>query len=305
MEGIRWAFRSEAWRPTKQEWLLALSLVQKEEKERVMRFVFKKDAKSSLIGRLLLRKAIAQMLAVPYHDLQLARTEKGKPFLVNKITDDGLKNFSFNVSHQGDFTVLAAEPCCQVGVDVMKTTYPGGTDVQGFFHLMRKQFTPREWRTVNSQPTEWTQLQMFYRHWCLKESYVKAIGVGIGHDLQAVEFNLPTRLLSTEEITCDSQLYLKGSISHDWSFQETKLDEEHQVAVALALRVLIDKVFAITYGFLCRVAWLLFTSSFYRKSAPSFQQLNFKEVISTGIPWQESDEKDWDVYLQKKETFKQ
>ncbi|XP_032219986.2 L-aminoadipate-semialdehyde dehydrogenase-phosphopantetheinyl transferase isoform X2 [Nematostella vectensis] len=275
MEGIRWAFRSEAWRPTKQEWLLALSLVQKEEKERVMRFVFKKDAKSSL------------MLAVPYHDLQLARTEKGKPFLVNKITDDRLKNFSFNVSHQGDFTVLAAEPCCQVGVDVMKTTYPGGTDVQGFFHLMRKQFTPREWRTVNSQPTEWTQLQMFYRHWCLKESYVKAVGVGIGHDLQAVEFNLPTRLLSTEEITCDSQLYLKGSISHDWSFQETKLDEEHQVAVALgALDANISK-------------------HQNRKSAPSFQQLNFKEVICTGIPWQESDEKDWDVYLQKKETFKQ
>ena len=30
---------------------------------------------------------------------------------------------------------------------------------------------------------------------CLKESYVKATGVGIGHDLQAVEFQINTNEL--------------------------------------------------------------------------------------------------------------
>lgn len=33
--------------------------------------------------------------------------------------------WSFNLSHQGDFTVLAAEWGLQVGVDLMKTTMPG------------------------------------------------------------------------------------------------------------------------------------------------------------------------------------
>lgn len=33
---------------------------------------------------------------------------------------------------------------------------------------------------------------------CLKESYVKAVGVGIGHDLQAIEFKLQTPKLSKE-----------------------------------------------------------------------------------------------------------
>lgn len=34
-------------------------------------------------------------------------------------------DWSFNLSHQGDYAVLAAEQGLQVGVDVMKTTRPG------------------------------------------------------------------------------------------------------------------------------------------------------------------------------------
>jgi len=52
-----------------------------------------------------------------------------------------------------------------VGVDIMKTVYPSGTNVPDFFQLMRKQFTPSEWHTVKNEPTEWEQLEMFYRHW--------------------------------------------------------------------------------------------------------------------------------------------
>lgn len=33
--------------------------------------------------------------------------------------------WSFNLSHHGDYAVLAAEQGLQVGVDVMKTTMPG------------------------------------------------------------------------------------------------------------------------------------------------------------------------------------
>lgn len=34
-------------------------------------------------------------------------------------------DWSFNLSHQGDYAVLAAEQGLQVGVDIMKTTMPG------------------------------------------------------------------------------------------------------------------------------------------------------------------------------------
>lgn len=46
---------------------------------------------------------------------------------VEAISDSGRdpRGWSFNLSHQGDYTVLAAEHGLQVGVDIMKTAMPG------------------------------------------------------------------------------------------------------------------------------------------------------------------------------------
>ncbi|KXJ19447.1 L-aminoadipate-semialdehyde dehydrogenase-phosphopantetheinyl transferase [Exaiptasia diaphana] len=220
-------------------------------------------------------------MAIPYSDVKLGRTEKGKPVLENQVTDPRLKSFSFNISHQGDFTVLAAEQCRQVGIDVMKTVYPSGTDVPGFFQLMRKQFTPAEWLTVKSEKTEWEQLEMFYRHWCLKESYVKAVGVGIGHDLQAIEFNLQTQKLSKQMITCDSALCLNGQKVDNWTFEETKLDDLHQVAVAVG---------PIT------------SETISRFEKTEFQILTFSELISNAVSIRHISEDEWETFGLKRET---
>lgn len=76
------------------------------------------------IGRLMLRKLIHQVTRIPYNKIELARSEKGKPYLVNQLPR-GLENFSFNVSHHGEMVVLAAETNCDVGIDVMKLETPG------------------------------------------------------------------------------------------------------------------------------------------------------------------------------------
>lgn len=70
----------------------------------------------------MLRQAIASSLSLPYKDIQLTRTDKGKPVLVNEHKN--LPNFNFNVSHQGSLAVIAAEPIHQVGIDVMQIEYP-------------------------------------------------------------------------------------------------------------------------------------------------------------------------------------
>ncbi|KAG8537003.1 hypothetical protein GDO81_025236, partial [Engystomops pustulosus] len=74
-------------------------------------------------GRLLIRKLIAEKLYIPWDKIRLDRTAKGKPFLVSGNPPQ-FPNFNFNVSHQGDYAVLVAEPELQVGVDVMKTDRP-------------------------------------------------------------------------------------------------------------------------------------------------------------------------------------
>lgn len=64
----------------------------------------------------MIRKAIADCLHIPCTEIKLGRTERGKPFLENS----GQEDFSFNVSHHGDYAVLAATKDGLVGVDVMK-----------------------------------------------------------------------------------------------------------------------------------------------------------------------------------------
>ncbi|RDD39385.1 L-aminoadipate-semialdehyde dehydrogenase-phosphopantetheinyl transferase, partial [Trichoplax sp. H2] len=224
---LRWAFHYSQWQPSKEvvarqddilvvqheqlssdwEWMLAASCLQKEEANRISQFMFKRDAKASLCGRLLLRKAVHDLLHLPYDRIRFDRTDKGKPVLVGDNS-----NLSLNVSHQGDFTVLSASFQFETGIDVMKVDWLGKEDLDQFFYTMRKQFTDYEWRSIRKFFTEEEQLEAFYRHWCLKESYVKALGIGIANDLRAFEFHP----------------------------QEDDVPEKHLVAVALRPRDSID-----------------------------------------------------------------
>ncbi|XP_015268375.1 PREDICTED: L-aminoadipate-semialdehyde dehydrogenase-phosphopantetheinyl transferase isoform X3 [Gekko japonicus] len=232
MESVRWAFSYASWVPCREDWLLAMRLVQPEEKERIGQFVFARDAKAAMAGRLLIRKLIAEKLNIPWNEIRLERTSKGKPVLANDISSNR-SPFNFNVSHQGSYAVLAAEPDRQVGIDVMKTSLPGSGSIPEFFRIMNRQFTEEEWRTITSMPNEWLQLDMFHRHWALKESFIKAIGVGIGFDLQRIEFNVSPAQLEVGKTYNETIMLLDGEEEKDWTFEETRLDNCHHVAVAL------------------------------------------------------------------------
>jgi 4'-phosphopantetheinyl transferase len=72
-----------------------------------------------------------------------------------------------------------------------------------FFRLMRRQFTVDEWKQIENPTFDGAdkmstisttlgdrQLAEFFRHWSLKESYVKAIGSGLNIDLQRLNFKV-------------------------------------------------------------------------------------------------------------------
>ena len=226
---IRWAIDIAKWRPGGSEWAQALSLVQDRERQRICRFVFKRDAKASLAGQLMLHKLIRETLCIRNEEVILERTEKGKPYFSMKALP-----FHFNVSHQGAYTVLAASPSQLVGVDVMRVDserFEGDLKVAEFFHTMRRQFTPGEW--INIRQGDWKrQLHHFFRHWCLKESYVKAVGVGIGMDLLSLDFSVG-KLDITADIDISTRLKISGLLDEAWRFEEQLLDEDHCVCVAL------------------------------------------------------------------------
>ncbi|KAJ0063409.1 hypothetical protein NL108_002720, partial [Boleophthalmus pectinirostris] len=185
-------------------------------------------------GRLLLRRFVCEKMGLPWSQFTLGRSPRGKPYLAAPLQDDPASLiWSFNLSHQGDYAVLAAEQGKQVGVDIMKTVMPGSSSVPEFFRIMTRQFTPYEWSVIQSAGSEHQQLAAFYRHWALKESFIKAIGTGLGFNLQRVEFHLspepPTQALPVRLTT----MHLDEEEQGDWVFEECLLDEDHHVAVAL------------------------------------------------------------------------
>ncbi|XP_017671438.1 PREDICTED: L-aminoadipate-semialdehyde dehydrogenase-phosphopantetheinyl transferase [Lepidothrix coronata] len=269
MGSVRWAFPCGAWRPRRREWLLAAQLVQPEEKDRIGQFVFARDAKAALAGRLLMRKLIAEKMCIPWNEVHLQRTSKGKPFLANTVVSIN-SNYNFNISHQGDYAVLAAEPELQVGIDIMKTNLPGSSSVPNFFHIMKRQFTETEWDVIKSMSNEWMQLDMFYRHWALKESFLKAIGVGIGFNLQRIEFNVSPLQLEV------GQVY------------ETRFDDHHHVAVALGKQT----------GFLQKDSDV----RSMEPNPPQFTLLTFEDLVASGIPVAPEDSTYWDNFCSKQES---
>ncbi|XP_067933664.1 L-aminoadipate-semialdehyde dehydrogenase-phosphopantetheinyl transferase-like isoform X2 [Watersipora subatra] len=177
---LRWALNCQLWKPVATQWNHANKCIQEEERQRIEQFVFQAPAISSLIGRLMLRKGIQEVIGSSNSNITFSRTAEGRPFL------PGLDIIDINVSHHGDWVVLALESGARVGVDVMSMDRPINKDLREYFRLMRKQFTDNEWRQIDKSDNK---LHAFYRFWCLKESYVKAIGVGLKYDLQTIDFN--------------------------------------------------------------------------------------------------------------------
>ncbi|NXF11472.1 ADPPT transferase, partial [Smithornis capensis] len=288
MGGVRWAFPCGAWRPRRREWLLAARLVQPEEKERIGQFAFARDAKAALAGRLLMRKLIAEKMGIPWNEVHLQRTSKGKPFLANTVFGINA-NYNFNISHQGDYAVLAAEPELQVGIDIMKTNLPGsGSSIPNFFHIMKRQFTETEWGVIKSMSNEWMQLDMFYRHWALKESFLKAIGVGIGFNLQRIEFNVSPLHLEIGKMYKETKMFLDGEKEEEWTFEETRLDDHHHVAVALGKQE----------GFIKKDSDV----HSMEPNQPQFILLTFEDLVASGIPVAPEDSAYWDNFCSKQES---
>ncbi|KAK1786090.1 hypothetical protein P4O66_017825 [Electrophorus voltai] len=291
MEGVRWAFRYGSWSPARSDWLLAARCVQREEKERIGQFVFAKDAKSAMAGRLLIRKLVCEKMGFAWDGFRLERTPRGKPYLAHPLPAPdsafGHTHWSFNVSHQGNYAVLAAEPGRQVGVDVMKTTRPGSSSVKEFFHLMTRQFTELEWSRIQSAGSSWDQLDMFYRHWTLKESFIKAIGTGLGFNLQRVEFHVTPNEMQEGQVYWQTRMYLDEEEEEGWTFEECLLDKHHHVAVALG------KPENPTTNDAGISSWT---------TPPKFTLLSFSDLISGATPLSDEDPAYWESFQRKQEA---
>lgn len=239
---------------------------------------------------------MCERIGVPWSEIQLGRSPRGKPYLVlpeatttpTPPLGREVLRWSFNVSHQGEYAVLAAEQGLQVGVDVMKTTMPGSSSVSEFFRIMTRQFTEYEWSVIQSHGSERQQLAAFYRHWTLKESFIKAIGTGLGFNLQRAEFHLSPQPITEGQVQRRTVLHLDEEEEEEdtWMFEESLLDADHHVAVALGLQS----------------QPLAGAPSPSAPPPTAFTHLTFSDLIALATPLTEEDPAYWDSFHSKAEA---
>lgn len=153
--------------------ILANRIFSKSEIERLNQFTKTNDKKLYIAGKLLTRKAIAKIANAKPSELVFGENKFGRP----KIIFPSLKNFDFNLSHSGEWVVLAISDS-NVGIDIEKLKPIDTTLVKNLFHK-------EEMELIN---TAKEKLNFFYKIWVLKESYIKAIGKGFSHAVNKINF---------------------------------------------------------------------------------------------------------------------
>lgn len=243
----RWAVHSEKWSPeggaTGSEFQFLLSLIpDAEERKKVMKYVFLPDKKRALISRLLCRRAAAEVLGVSsYEELDIPRTKGQKPFLRKPRPPPEqrhLANWNFNVSHEGDWVVLASEPLCVCGVDVAAphAARHGNTDLERDF---ADQLTREELQELRAQaaledpsvPKGVRGYATFQKFWSAKEAFVKARGDGIVFPLKRCGFHFLKSKGGRAGATT-GVLKLDGTVEPRWAFVQEPLGADHYVTVA-------------------------------------------------------------------------
>ncbi len=142
------------------------------------RFKFEKDRKRFIAVRSSLRKILARETGVAPEDLVIWEANHEKPRLV---IPPGVQQVHFNVSHSGDYAVIAVSRDAQVGVDIEQIRAG-----QPFLDLARRFYSARENSWLQSIAPE-RQAEAFCRIWAVKEAVLKCAGLGLSVPTQNVD----------------------------------------------------------------------------------------------------------------------
>jgi 4'-phosphopantetheinyl transferase len=146
-----------------------------EEQEKALRFIRDTDSQSSIAARGALRTLLYGYTGIPSNEIQFEYSGNGKPSLALPVEGRGGGNLSFNVSHSGDWVVLAIGRNRHIGVDI--EMIKPEMDVAS---IASRYFLPEESARVQNAED---QHAAFFGIWACKEAYVKAAGSALFREL--------------------------------------------------------------------------------------------------------------------------
>lgn len=192
-------------------------LLTEAEQTKALRFHFAADRNRHVISRALLRTVLPPYLGIQHQSLSFRTDEYGRPSLDNP--EALASGFDFNLSHTAGLIALGVTCGTVVGVDVENASRQ-----QPAMEMASRFFSPDEVASLRRFDGDALNLE-FFRHWTLKESYLKAYGVGLSLPLDRFGFRLAAQR---------AEFYLAAAAEHradEWQFAQWRASTDHLLAV--------------------------------------------------------------------------
>lgn len=145
-------------------------------RRKVDAFLFAKDKRLSLGAGILMDRGLSAY-GLREREAVVSCRENGKPYL------PGYPQIHFNLSHSGS-RALAVFAKVETGCDIEQVQ-------QADLALAQRFFTIQEYDLIAGQQEREQRDETFFRMWTLKESFLKAVGTGLGLSLDAFEIIIP------------------------------------------------------------------------------------------------------------------
>ena len=191
------------------------------EKQKLINFkIHKEDKELVLISQILLRFTLLHDFKIKHEYMKISIGKYGKPFLKD------VSKLHFNLSHSGDWAFLAVSDK-GIGIDVEK-------EMEIDIDIARKYFSPVEYEYLNDIKNDKIN-NIFFEIWTLKESYVKALGVGLNKSLNS--FSIMYHGNGYKIIDSD-----QGNKHNHWKFNHLKVDEKYHVSACFHNNMFLDSI---------------------------------------------------------------
>lgn len=157
------------------------TLLSQEEREQQQRFYFKKHRHQYLVSHALVRIILSHYADVAPGDWRFSKNQYGKPEIIASAEMPPLR---FNLSHTEGLIMCGVVLTQDIGVDTENIERRSSP-----VDIADRYFSPQEVKDLYAVP-ELARKHRFFQYWTLKESYIKARGMGLFLPLEHFSFHL-------------------------------------------------------------------------------------------------------------------
>ena len=210
---------------TPYELLILASIIEKEtgldeERAQMSRLFYARHRHQYLVTRTLVRTCLSTYFQVEPGDWRFGKNGFGKPEI---SFPEKTHEVRFNISHCEGLVMCGITRCHDIGVDVEDVK----RSTSATFQDLSSYFSATEMADMATLPID-QQKQRFFDYWTLKESYIKARGMGLSIPLAKFSFRFEADRLSAFETHPDL-----NDDATAWQFWRISRDGRYRVAVAV------------------------------------------------------------------------